>query len=272
MKKRFIILIDLSEYSNNLIKYACHWGQKANAELLLVHQSIVLAPALSDNESKLEITQHTNEDALQQLKLLAGELIPPTVKVSYWVSETNLQLTLAKLLEDPYHDLIFTGLKKAGFLKKYFVGSVALRIIENIENTIVSLPKETSVFSVKKLLVAVTEKYPLNILELNKFLDFMDEKNTSLTFFYLAKPKEDTTQVENRLSELSALFSGRVKTKTAIYEAEAPLTEIQKLITNNEEELLIVQRGTRLLTDHLFRRFLINELVYEAQTPLIVLP
>lgn len=36
--------------------------------------------------------------------------------------------------------------------------------------------------------------------------------------------------------------------------------------------MLVVQKGSRLLTDQLFRQFLINELVYEGQTPLIVLP
>ena len=44
------------------------------------------------------------------------------------------------------------------------------------------------------------------------------------------------------------------------------------VINNKIDEMLIVQKGSRLLTDQLFRRFLINELVYEGQTPLIVLP
>ena len=126
MKKRFIILIDFSEYSRNLIKYACNWSKQVSAEFLLVHQSIVLAPALTDNESRQQIAQHTNEEALQKLKALAKEIIPPTIKVSFNVSESNLQLTLPKLLEDPYENLIFTGIKGTGLLKKLFLGSVAL--------------------------------------------------------------------------------------------------------------------------------------------------
>lgn len=272
MKKRFIILIDFSEYSSNLIKYACAWSKQANAELLLVHQSIVLAPALTDNESRQQIAQHTNDEALQKLKELAKELIPPTIKVSYNVSERNLQLTLPKLVEEPYDNLIFTGIKGTGLLKKLFLGSVALQVIDNTKNIIVAMPKEITCFSHEKIYVAVTEKHPLNILELNKFLNFIDSNNTSITFFYLAKPNEKTKAIEKHLKELTEMFSNRYNTSSTIYEGNNPFSDIKKVINNKIDELLIVQKGSRLLTDQLFRRFLINELVYEGQTPLIVLP
>lgn len=272
MKKRFIILIDFSEYSGNLVKYACDWSKQTNAELLLVHQSVVLAPALTDNESRQQIAQHTNEEALQKLKALVKDLIPSTVKVSFSVSESNLQLTLPKLLEEPYDNLIFTGIKGTGLLKKLFLGSVALQVIDNTKNIIVAMPKEIDTFSHEKIFVAVTEKHPLNILELNKFLNFIDSKNTTITFFYLAKPNEKTKGTEKHLKDLSEMFADRFNTDFAIYEGNSPFEDIKKVINNKIDELLIVQKGSRLLTDQLFRRFLINELVYEGQTPLVVLP
>lgn len=272
MKKRFIILIDFSEYSSNLIKYACDWSKQVNAKLVLVHQSVVLAPALADSESKQQIAQQTNDEALQKLKILAKELIPPTVKVSFSVSESHLQTTLAKLLAEPFDNLIFTGIKGTGLLKQIFLGSVTLQIIENIKNIIVAMPKEISTFSYRNIFVAVTEKKPLNILELNKFLNFIKEGNTCLTFFYLGKSNEKTSGIEKILNGLSNLFADRFNTKTAIYEGNNPFDDIKKVINKKKGEMLIVQKGSRLLADKLFRRFLINQLVYEGQTPLIVLP
>jgi len=58
------------------------------------------------------------------------------------------------------------------------------------------MPKEIEVFSHKNIFVAVTEKHPLNLLELNKFLKLIDNENTSITFFYLSKPKEKTKGTE----------------------------------------------------------------------------
>lgn len=271
MKKRFIILVDFSEYSGNLIKYAYDWSKQAEAQLLLVHQTVVMAPALADKESKYQITKHTNAEGLLKLKLLADELIPSTVNVSFLVSESNLQLTLTRLLEEPFSSLIFAGLKGTGLIKKFFLGSVSLQVIENIENTLVAMPKEINTFSHEKIFVAVTEKHPLNILELNNFLSFIDPENTSITFFYLAKANEKTKGIEKHLGDLTALFADRYTTTFAIYEGNNPFEDIKKVINNTIDEMLIVQKGSRLLTDQLFRKFLINELVYEGQTPLIVL-
>ena len=149
---------------------------------------------------------------------------------------------------------------------------MALQLIEKVKNIVVAMPKEIDTFSHEKIFVAVTEKHPLNILKLNKFLNFIDSKNTSLTFFYLAKPNEKTKGIEKQLNNLHSLFSEKFDTKTVIYEGSTPFEDIKKIINNKEEEMLIVQKGSRLLTDQLFRRFLINELVYEGQTPLIILP
>lgn len=272
MKNRFIILIDFSEYSSNLIKYACSWSEQINAELLLVHQSIVLAPALTDNKSRQQIAEYTNDQALQKLKALAKELIPPIIKVSFKVSDSNLEFILPKLLKEPYENLIFTGIKGTGFLKKIFLGSVALQVIDKIKNCIVAMPKEIDSFSHKKIYVAVTEKHPLNVSELNKFLSFIDNKDTTITFFYLAKPNEKTIGIEKHLKELKEMFSNRYNTSFAIYEGSNPLDDIKKILNIKFDDMLVVQKGSRLLTDQLFRRFLINELVYEGQTPLIVLP
>lgn len=272
MKKRFILLIDFSEYSGNLIKYACDWSKQANAEILLLHQTFVLAPALADNDTKQQIAQYTNNEALIKLKALAKTLIPSTVKVSYFVSENPLQFTLTNLLAESFENLLFVGVKGTGLLKKIFLGSIALQVIDNTKNIIVAMPKEIDTFSHEKIFVAVSKRNILNILELNNLLKFIDSKNTNITFFYLAKPMEKTFFIEKQLRKLSEMFADRYNTDFAIYEGQNPFDDITKVINNKIDEILIVQKGSRLLTDKLFRRFLINNLVYEGQTPLIILP
>lgn len=272
MTKRFIILIDFSEYSNNLIKYACDWNKKLNAEILLLHKTIVLAPALAEEEVRQQIAQQANEEALQKLKSLALEFIPHTFRVSYSVSENHLQLVLPKLLAEPFNNLIFVGLKGTGLLKKIFLGSVAIQVIDNTNNIVVAMPKEIETFSHKKIFVAVTEKHPLNILELNNFLKFIDNKNTNITFFYLAKTNDKKISIEKILRELSDMFADKFNTDFAIYEGHNSFDDIKNVINKKIDEMLIVQKGSRLLTDQFFRKFLINELIYDGQTPLIVLP
>lgn len=273
MKKRFILLIDFSEYSGNLIQYAYDWSQQTNASLLLVHQTLVLSPGFAtDKESKALITQTENEEALQELKDFVTAIIPNATEIAYLVSESHLELTLKALLAEPFENLIFTGLKGTGLLKKIFIGSVAIQVIEHTNNIIVAIPQEISTFSPEKIFVAVTEKHPLNIVELNKLLNFIDTKSTCITFFYLAKPDEETQTIEKLLNDLATIYGDRFTTKTAIYEGQDRFQDIKKVINNREEEILVIQKGSRFLSDLLFRRFLVNELVHEGKTPLIVLP
>lgn len=232
----------------------------------------MVVPAFTGPETKESATQQANDEALRKLKALAESVLPSLNKISYSVSENQLQFTLQELLKEPFEHLIFVGIKGAGLLKKIFLGSVAVSVIDNTNNIIVAMPEEISKFSHEKIFVAVTEKHPLNILELNNFLNLLDEGTTSITFFNLAKPNEGTKEIEKQLSDLSKLFAERYKTTVAIYEGKNSFEEIKKVINNKIDELLIVQKGSRLLTDRIFRKFLINELVYEGQTPLIVLP
>ncbi|HET7117819.1 MAG TPA: universal stress protein, partial [Hanamia sp.] len=259
MKKRFIILIDFSEYSGNLLRYAYDWSLQINAELLLVHQSIVVVPAFAGSEAKVRTTKETNDETLHKLKELANSILPSLDKASYSVSENQLQFTLPKLLAEPFEHLIFVGLKGTALIKKIFLGSVAIQVIDNTNNIVVAMPEEISKFSHEKIFVAVTERHPLNILQLNNFLNFLDEGTTSITFFNLVQPNEKTKEIEKHLNDLSKLFAERYKTTFAIYQGNNSFEEIKKVINNKINELLIVQKGSRLLTDQLFRKFLINE-------------
>jgi hypothetical protein len=272
MKNRFIVLIDFSEYSDNLIRYVYDWSVHADAELLLVHRTAVITPAHTDIEVREQIKRQTNAEGLRKLKALAKDIIPPTARVSYIVSERQLRFTLNSLLSEPFNNLIFTGISGTGLLKKVFLGSTAIRVINNTKNIVVTMPKEIAVYSHEKIFVAVTEQHPLNLLELNKFLNFIDRENTSITFFYLAAPNEKTNAIEKQLKNLTSTFANKFNTSFAIYKGSNPFEDIKKVINSKIDEILIVQKGSRLLTDQLFRKFLINELVYDGQTPLIVLP
>jgi hypothetical protein len=245
MKNRFIVLIDFSEYSDNLIRYVYDWSVHADAELLLVHRTAVITPAHTDIEVREQIKRQTNAEGLRKLKALAKDIIPPTARVSYIVSERQLRFTLNSLLSEPFNNLIFTGISGTGLLKKVFLGSTAIRVINNTKNIVVTMPKEIAVYSHEKIFVAVTEQHPLNLLELNKFLNFIDRENTSITFFYLAAPNEKTNAIEKQLKNLTSTFANKFNTSFAIYKGSNPFEDIKKVINSKIDEILIVQKGSR---------------------------
>lgn len=273
MKKRFIVLADLTEDPENLISYASAWAKEISAELLIVYESPRLVPGFADPESKKSILMEAQEEALNRLKDIVYRVSPIGLKVDYEYLKDNIQNTVGLLLnESDYENLLFVGVKRMGMIEKFLFGSKALQTIGKFNTNIVALPRDFSNYTHEKIYVAVTEQYQINILELHNLLKFIDPQNTSITFFYLSKPGEETHAEEKILKELSELFSDRYNTSYAIYEGQNPFEDIKKVINNKIDEILVVQKGSRMWTDQVFRKFLVDELVYEGKTPLIVLP
>lgn len=272
MRKRFILLIDFSETSKNLIEYGCDWASHINAEVLLLHQTPIQVPAFSDDKERNNIIAKANENAENHLRKIANGIIPPMIPVSYMASEKDLQHTLGELLEQSFENLILAGLKKYGFLKKFFLRNTIIHTIENTENILVAIPSTLSDYKQRNIYVGISDKYQLNLFEFNRFLNFIDNKNTRIIFFNLSRPGEDTSEVEKMLKEHAEMFSKKYKTFYEIYVGNDLSKNIQKMMNGKSNELLVVQKGERLFSDYLFRKFLINGLVYEAETPMIVLP
>jgi nucleotide-binding universal stress UspA family protein len=268
MKKRFIVLTDLSEHSANLLEYAWDWARRVDAEIALVHQVMVFVPSFADVESGAEITRQAILEAVHQMEALCEPVFPDEARVSMHVSEIPLRQTLSRLLGEPFSHLIVTGLKGTSLLKKMFIGSTTVQILETTSDIVAAIPKDITSYTPEKIFVAVSEKHPFNAAVFNNLLEWMGPEAGPLTFFYLGKSGEDNSMIEKQLRDLAKLFSAEM----ALYEGGNAFADIKKVINNREKELLVVQKGSRLLTDRLFRKFLINELVYEGETPLIVLP
>ncbi len=78
--------------------------------------------------------------------------------------------------------------------------------------------------------------------------------------------------VDRYLRGLQELFAPHAAVSTEkFYDADVA-ARTRQLVGTTADSLLVVQKGSRLLTDQFFRRLLINELVYEGETPMVVLP
>ncbi|MCC6413409.1 MAG: universal stress protein [Saprospiraceae bacterium] len=272
MQKRFIVLIDFSDYSANLLKYAYSWSTEIGAEILLIHQTSKLISSRVNDALRESVVQQNISESIDELKNFAFKIAPEATNIRYDATYQHLNLHLADLRNEQYDNMILVGLKGTGILKQIFIGSYAVEIIEQTDTLLAAIPKEVTRFSPKKIFVAVTDKPPLNLTAFEKFLAFLDHGIESINFSHLSKPGEHNEDTEQQLNDLCSRYKDKYTTRITIYEGKNPFENIKKVINNKTEEILVVQKGSRLLTDPLFRKFLINDLVYEGHTPLVVLP
>jgi nucleotide-binding universal stress UspA family protein len=272
MEKRFIVLIDFSEYSADLLRYAYDWSRKVGARLLLAHQTAVMSPAMADAATRVALAQVTNAEAMERLEHFARGILPGEVRVDYMASEQPIDKVFKKLREDPSDFLVLMGVKGTGRLKQIFLGSFVIDVIDQANSIVVAMPRNVTRFASEKIYVALHSEYRLNTKALDTLLQFTKGQVRELTFFSMAETKIDLPDVEEFLAQLVQKYKDRVEADYKLYHGESVYDSIRTIINNQTTELLVIQRGSASLTHQPFRKFIINELVYEGKTPLVVLP
>lgn len=272
MNNRFIILVDLSADSEHLIQFAYDWSKTIGADMLLVYHTVMMLPALTPYESRKKLTKIANQESLDKLRRLAETVLPGLRSIRFFVSEKPLVQQLRTLLRGPFNNLVFLGLSKKGLLEKLFIGSEAVKVIDGIDNLIVAVPLNPECCSSETIHIAVQKNNPLNVIDFNKFLNFRKASIKDIVFFSVLEPGDDWNDAEKYLKDLTEFYSDRYSVTNEMYKTQGGFQDLKRIILEKKDGFIVVQRGSRMFLDQIFRKFLINDLVYEGNIPLVILP
>lgn len=272
MKTRLVVLIDFSPQNEVIVKLAKRWSEIINAEILLIHQVTYAVPALADSESRIKIIQYEKGKAIAELNKLIQKHFEKNNSVNYEIFEKNLIPTLKNMLGKKYQDIVMIGTGGSGIFKKYFMGSTALKIIDDLNCQTIAVPPDFETHFPQTLTVAVTHKYPLNRNAFNNFLGEIKNFIELVHFISIVTPDENVKKSHEYLLNLTQECQHKIPCSYDIFEGESAFKEIKKFVQENPNTMLVVQKGSRTITDHLFRKLLINDLVHDNSLPLIIIP
>lgn len=272
MKTRFIIPIDYSSYSESQLILAFEWSRKVLAELLVVHYTVIDVPYITDPVVKERAMDVERDEAYKKLQAYVETVIPSAKNVKYLIVETALDEAIKDIPREGYADMIFTGLKGTGLLKKIFIGSNTVRLIENLNELVVCVPKRMKMNVPDTLYVAVHYKYSLNIEALETLLSVFYFKIKKI---HLISVLKDTDEADKAALFMELLTERTIKlanTTTEIFKGNDAQQELKNFMMKQESGILVIQQGGRTQYEPEFRSFMINELVYDGSIPMIVLP
>ncbi len=278
MKNRLITLIDFSIYSHALAELAVRWGRIASAQLVFVHEVPGLVPSMADTSSKDEIVKNEKEEALEKLRrFTATETYE--IDVRFVVTGSHLLTTINELLSEGFNDTILVGIKGTGMLKQMLIGNTASMVIDEINRTVVAVPdklcavpNEFCNLVPKRLVVSLNYKFPLNEEALNDFLNQYNNAIQEIEFISSVDNDEKEDKAKDYLNKLSDKYSMNLKSSYRVFIGKKHFEQIKNYVQSSPNTVLIVQKGSRNLTDLLFRKFLINEVIHDGSLPMVVLP
>ncbi|HMO33391.1 MAG TPA: universal stress protein [Lacibacter sp.] len=273
MQTTLFVLIDFSPASATLLEFARNWSRLLEADIRLVHQVYGMAPVLTDAESKLALLQAEQQEAEYKLQELIRSCELPRHKTTIAVTAGNLAGYLRQELQLFTGGIIVTGLKGTSPLKQLFIGSTPLKLIEEADQLVIAVPAHASTLPPHTLNVALHYKHPINQAAFAQLLEQLQPHVQTLNFFSVVTANDDAAATTACLEETSQAYATRYHTSNYQFvgEQEQVFNEIKNYL-QGREGYLVVQEGSRTLRDQLFRRFLINDLIYDGSLPLIVLP
>ncbi|ELR72045.1 hypothetical protein C900_01910 [Fulvivirga imtechensis AK7] len=272
MRRKLIVLIDFSSYSEPLVKFALNWANELDLDLVFVHQITAIVPAMTDNESRLQIVASEKNDALTRLRLLVQKYNSGKLMPQYQVTDKPLRFYLPHLLADRADDLIMAGLKGTGILKRVFLGSTVAKIIEELDYITVAMPGKISGLIPRHMTIAVNYRYPANENALTSLIGLMLPSLVKIELISIVTSADDEAEVEAYLKKLQQRLPENITSAYHLYNGKDAFSMVKSHCVTQVDTVLVVQKGSRTLKDHLFRRFFVNELVYDGSIPLIVLP
>lgn len=270
MRRKLVALVDFSSYSEPLVKLALHWADGLNLDLVFVHQVTVAVPAMADTESRMQIANSEKNDALIRLRMLVQKYNAKNVMLQYQVTDKPLTLYLPELITEGRDDLVIAGLKGTGILKRIVLGSKIAKVIEDLDYITVAVPAQINVVTPGHMTIAVSYRYPLNEHALTSLIELPSVREIELVS--IVTSDDDEEKAEAYLKEQKQRLPEHVTSSYYLYKGQDAFTLVKSHCAAQPDTVLVVQKGSRSLKDHLFRRFFVNELVYDGSIPLVVLP
>lgn len=272
MKTRLVVLIDFSTQTEVILKFARRWCEIIKAEILLMHQVTYAIPALANSESRTKIIQFEKGKAIAKVNDLVQKYFDKDFSVDYEIFDKNFVNFLKNRLGKNYYDIVILGTGKTGIFKKYFMGSTALKIIDNLNCLLIAVPPYYETHFPQTLTVAVTHKYPLNRKEFNNFLKVIQNFIESVQFISVVTPDDNLKKTHEYLINLSQECQHNIPCTYDLFEGESAFKEIKEFVHESPNTMLVIQKGSRNFFDHIVRKFLLNDLVHDGSLPLIVVP
>jgi nucleotide-binding universal stress UspA family protein len=269
-KNRIIALIDFSENSEIIIESAIAFSTITRAEIHLLHQVPSLTPVLSDSENKKNIIEAEKLDAKQKLDQLSRKYVLKN-KFNYHITEKEITCYLRKIQKDNIYDWVLLGLKRTGNLKRIFLGSTATSIVDETDLLTIALPLQSEFTLPATLAVGIHYNYPINKTALFDLLQNLGNSIQHIEFFTVVTENDSEVLALQYIKELKQSYI-QYNCEHQVFQGTQPLKEIKKYMLKNNNTYLVIQQGSRSLMDLLFRQLMVNELVYHAAIPLIILP
>lgn len=269
MKTQTTILIptDFSERANNALAQAAFLSGKINAKLIIYH--VYHRPAaekshvsnLSDLEKRIDENFNKLADAVPQLKK-----IPHEFRKELGVSVDKI----AALANNKAVDMLIMATKGAKGFNEIW-GTKTAKIVKMTEKPVVVIPDNTSLQTLKKVVLACDYSLKTNADSIGFLTDLAQALNFSVDVVTLNREEKTMTKSEHVNRDCLIEQLGSIKTSFTFTHHPHIDKGIMAYSKANNVDAVVVLSKSYSFIESLFHESLTDKMLFNSPIPLIVI-
>ena len=268
-RSKVYVLIDFSDYTESTLRLVKAWVNRREVEIKVLHELDLHLPTMANHELRLKLAYDRKRELVNRWYKLSEEIFSSADALSFELLESPV---LDYLKDIDQESLIFMGLKGGGILKQIFLGSMVSQVIESLNQITIAVPRTFSKDDFDTLVVTAHPKFGFNETAFRQLTAFLPSAVKCIHWISIARAGDDEESLYDYLKLLSANQGHGLETKISVFMGEDVFSKVKNFLIGNGHQMLLIQKGGRTFQDRIFRKFLVNDLVFDGSIPLIVLP
>lgn len=277
MKRKVLIPVDFSEYSNQAIEYACKLNANVKHDIDLIHiftdHSNIYLNSLEDPELIDPRIAFAKRDADSLILKYQAEF--PDIKFNIIFKDGNLFDELRKTVTDEIYDAIIMGTKGASGLDSLLLGSNMYEVFQNTKVPVLAIPspskslntqkigllcnfKDAEIDVLKQAINVFGNGFQLFLVHINSENNTMHELDKKFNVF-IEKIVEET-----EIDDISYVIKAQtffVKYKEDISSA------INSVISDEQLDILLITKSKKSFLRKIIEENVVKQMAYDIHIP-----
>ena len=290
LKGRKVLLpVDLTDQIHHTCTFGFHFAEQLDAEIVFlyayytptftINSSInaeINTYSLTDSESIRRIISTNNADVENLTNLInkwidEGKL--PKIKFSFELKEGVAEDVILDYCKREKPSLVVMNTHGRNHMTEDMFGSVTAEVLEGSCVPVLTVPFETALQPAEiKRVVFLTSFEQKDLIAIDNAISFLEKDNLEIIFIHAADKKESWDEVMLvGIKEYFASHYPTLKTDYAIIPLSGNLQDIQPYLEKEKVDLVAMNMKRRRLFARLFKPSVATKLLFNVETPLLVM-
>jgi nucleotide-binding universal stress UspA family protein len=281
--KTLLVPTDFSENARNAIDFALHLGAKIDVKIIFFYAQHIVLPSTTPIRLYNELRQNYIDQYKKELNIEIEQLLAKNNLAANALNYELLVKNTANFVEglceaalENQVDLVIMGTRGAGGIKKIFLGSNTVKVIEQAPCAVLAIPANWNKFNCNSM--AFASELIDTEAEISKILHLFREWGSQIDIFHVFPNVPEKISISSiDPDEWEANWQKQFnypRLKLHLVKTEIPndpIYGIELFIKMQNPDVLITFPQKKSWTDKLFDPSITNSLAYSAQIPLLAM-